>query len=74
MRLVLEQWKLVALHQRELLAILDGLRGTELGRHLIGADVVEVSPPYDTNSGITALAATAVIDSLLKIMVQNIPL
>lgn len=59
---------------RELLAILDGLRGTELGRHLIGADVVEVSPPYDTNSGITALAATAVIDSLLKIMVQNIPL
>ncbi|KAG5422327.1 hypothetical protein I9W82_001422 [Candida metapsilosis] len=55
---------------RELLAILDGLKGTELGRHLVGADVVEVSPPYDTNSGITALAATAVIDSLLKIIVS----
>ncbi|KAI5968908.1 hypothetical protein KGF57_000023 [Candida theae] len=55
---------------RELLAILDGLKGTELGRHLVGADVVEVSPPYDTNSGITALSATAVIDSLLKIFVN----
>ncbi|KAI5969086.1 hypothetical protein CANMA_001891 [Candida margitis] len=55
---------------RELLAILEGLRGTELGRHLIGGDVVEVSPPYDSNSGITALAATAVIDSLLNVMIE----
>lgn len=59
---------------RELLAILDGLRDTDLGCNIVGADVVEVSPPYDTNSGITALAATAVIDSLLKIMVDSIPL
>lgn len=51
---------------RELLSILDGLKGHV---NLIGADVVEVSPPYDTNSGITSLAATSVVDSLLKLMV-----
>ncbi|KAG2736517.1 hypothetical protein G9P44_000607 [Scheffersomyces stipitis] len=50
---------------RELLSILDGLKGIEL----VGADVVEVSPPYDTNSEITSLAATSVVDSLLKLMV-----
>ncbi|CAK9439464.1 uncharacterized protein LODBEIA_P35720 [Lodderomyces beijingensis] len=55
---------------RELLSILDGLKGSELGNHLVGCDVVEVSPPFDSNSGITSLAATAVIDSFLKIMVR----
>lgn len=54
---------------RELLRILDGLEGV----HLVGGDVVEVSPPFDTNSGITSLAATAVMDSLLGLMVQQLP-
>ncbi|CAI5758858.1 unnamed protein product [Candida verbasci] len=52
---------------RELISILDGLKGSI---NLIGADVVEVSPPFDSNSGITSLAATAVIDSFLKIMMD----
>lgn len=52
---------------RELLSILDGLEGI----NLIGADVVEVSPPFDTNSEITSLAATAVIDSYLGLMMVN---
>lgn len=52
---------------RELLTILDGFQGI----NLIGGDVVEVSPPFDTNSEITSLAATAVIDSLLALMVVN---
>jgi agmatinase len=42
------------LSSRELLALLDGLAG--LGLHLAGADVVEVSPPYDP-AGTTAVAA-----------------
>lgn len=50
---------------RELLSVLDGLEGI----NLVGGDVVEVSPPFDTNSEITSLAATAVIDSLLGLMV-----
>lgn len=52
---------------RELLTILDGLQGL----NVIGGDVVEVSPPFDTNSEITSLAATAVIDSLLTLMIVN---
>lgn len=51
---------------RELLSVLDGLEGL----HVIGGDVVEVSPPYD-NSGITALAATSVIDSLMGLMMVD---
>lgn len=50
---------------RELLSILDGLEGI----NLVGGDVVEVSPPFDTNSEITSLAATAVIDSLLGLII-----
>lgn len=50
---------------RELLTILDGLEGITL----VGGDVVEVSPPFDTNSEITSLAATAVIDSMLGLMI-----
>lgn len=53
---------------RELLSVLDGLEGI----NVIGGDVVEVSPPFDTNSEITSLAATAVIDSMLGlILVQD---
>lgn len=50
---------------RELLSVLDGLEGI----NLVGGDVVEVSPPYDTNSEITSLAATAVIDSMLGLII-----
>lgn len=50
---------------RELLSILDGLEGI----NLVGGDVVEVSPPFDTNSEITSLAATAVIDSMLGLII-----
>lgn len=50
---------------RELLSVLDGLEGL----NVVGGDVVEVSPPFDTNSEITSLAATAVIDSLLGLMI-----
>ncbi|ODV94926.1 hypothetical protein PACTADRAFT_43408 [Pachysolen tannophilus NRRL Y-2460] len=50
---------------RELIGILNGLEGI----NLIGADVVEVSPPFDTNSGLTSLAAAGVIDSFLGLMV-----
>lgn len=50
---------------RELLTILDALEGL----NIIGADVVEVSPPFDTNSEVTSLAATAVIDSILGLII-----
>ncbi|KRZ98238.1 uncharacterized protein AC631_06002 [Debaryomyces fabryi] len=49
---------------RELLTILDGLEGLEV----IGGDVVEVSPPYDTNE-ITTMVASEVARSLLGLMV-----
>lgn len=49
---------------RELLTILDGLKSL----NVIGADVVEVSPPYDTNSALTSLAAAEVVNSFLHIM------
>ncbi|KAL4894405.1 arginase family-domain-containing protein [Aspergillus ambiguus] len=50
---------------RELLSILDALRGLPI----IGADVVEVSPIYDTSAETTTLAAAEVAHSLLALMV-----
>ena len=52
---------------RELLTILDGLTGIRL----VGADVVEVAPVYDTAGETTVLAAAEVAHSLLTLMVQN---
>ncbi|KAE8146919.1 hypothetical protein BDV25DRAFT_169515 [Aspergillus avenaceus] len=52
---------------RELLSILDGLRGVPV----IGADVVEVAPIYDTTAETTTLAAAEVAHSLLCLMVTN---
>ncbi|KAI0384068.1 arginase family protein [Hypomontagnella monticulosa] len=52
---------------RELLTILDGLNGLDI----IGADVVEVSPIYDTAGQTTALAAAEVVFSLIELMVEN---
>lgn len=50
---------------RELLAILDGLEGLPI----VGADVVEVAPAYDTNGEITVLAAAEIAYSLIDLMV-----
>ncbi|KAL4817181.1 hypothetical protein BDW67DRAFT_184248 [Aspergillus spinulosporus] len=52
---------------RELLSILDALRGLPV----IGADVVEVAPIYDTTAETTTLAAAEVVHSLLGLMVDT---
>jgi agmatinase len=49
------------------LTILDGLRGLEV----VGADVVEVAPIYDSPGEITVLAASEVALSLLTLMVST---
>jgi agmatinase len=54
--------ELGGLTSRELLAIVQGLAGL----NLVGADVVEVSPPYD-HAEITALAAATVVYKLLSL-------
>jgi Arginase family len=53
------------LTSRELLALLRGL--AELGVRLAGADVVEVSPPYDP-SGVTAVAGANVAFELVSLL------
>ena len=55
-----------ALSSRELLS---GLRGLT-GLNLVGADVVEVSPPYD-HAEITALAAATVVYDLLTLLARR---
>lgn len=57
------------LSSRELLALLDGLDG--LDATLAGADVVEVSPPYDP-SGITAVAAANAAYELLGLAARSL--
>ncbi|KAL4991917.1 arginase family-domain-containing protein [Aspergillus falconensis] len=52
---------------RELLSILDALRGLPV----VGADVVEVAPIYDTAAETTTLAAAEVAHSLLALMVDT---
>ncbi|KAF2645865.1 Arginase/deacetylase [Massarina eburnea CBS 473.64] len=52
---------------RELLSILDGLAGL----HVVGADVVEVAPIYDNPGESTVLAATEVVQSLIRLMVAQ---
>jgi agmatinase len=56
------------LTSRELLALLAGL--AELDVRVVGADVVEVSPPYDP-SGITAVAAANAAYELLGVMARS---
>ena len=56
------------LTSRELLAVLAGLAGLEL--ELGGADVVEVSPPYDP-SGVTAVAAADAAYELLGLAARS---
>ncbi|KAI0446443.1 arginase [Xylaria telfairii] len=52
---------------REFLAILEGLTGLEV----VGADVVEVSPAYDTRGETTTLAAAEIVWSLLELMIAT---
>lgn len=52
------------LTSRELLTILDGLEGL----NIIGADIVEVLPAFDTNGDITTIIAAQVVDSILGLM------
>ncbi|MEX2420529.1 MAG: arginase family protein, partial [Actinomycetota bacterium] len=51
---------------RELLGILRGFRGLDL----VGADVVEVSPPYD-HAEITAVAAAHTVYELVSLLAAN---
>ena len=50
-------------------ALIRGLRGL----NLVGADVVEVSPPFDS-SGITALIAATIMYEMLCILSEKIDL
>lgn len=52
---------------RELLSILDGLEGI----NVVGADVVEVAPIYDNPGETTVLAGAEIVQSFLRLMVQN---
>ena len=54
---------------RELLTILDGLEGL----NVVGGDVVEVSPPFDTVAELTSITAAQVADSIISLMIlQNV--
>lgn len=52
---------------REFLTLLDLLQGL----NVVGADVVEVAPAYDSAGQITVLAAAQVVDSLLELMIYE---
>jgi agmatinase len=52
---------------RELKRYIKGLEGL----NLVGADVVEVSPPYDTVAETTSVAAADLIIDILAAMVKN---
>lgn len=52
---------------RELLSILAGLEGLEI----VGADVVEVSPPFDNHGETTVIAAADIVHTLIDLMVTT---
>ena len=52
---------------RELKRFLKGLEGIRL----VGADVVEVSPPYDTAAETTSVAAADLLVDILALMVKD---
>ncbi|KAG8679233.1 hypothetical protein FRC09_019117 [Ceratobasidium sp. 395] len=54
---------------REVKRILRGL----VGLHLVGADVVEVAPAYDTNAETTSLVAADLVHEILSIMIGKVP-
>lgn len=55
---------------RELRTIIRGLDGM----NLIGADIVEVAPAYDTNAEHTTMAAADALYEVMTIMVKRGPL
>ena len=52
---------------RELKRFIRGLEGI----NLVGADVVEVSPPYDTVAEITCIAAADLLIDIMALMVKD---
>lgn len=50
---------------RELLSVLDGLEGL----NVVGGDVVEVAPPFDTVAEVTSITAAQVADSIISLMI-----
>jgi agmatinase len=46
------------------------LRGLE-GVNIIGADVVEVAPVYDTQAELTGIAAAGIVEILIELMVKQ---
>jgi agmatinase len=52
---------------RELKRFIKGLEGV----NLVGADVVEVSPPYDTIAEVTCIAATDLLVDIMALMVKD---
>ncbi|EOA91145.1 hypothetical protein ACJQWK_11241 [Exserohilum turcicum] len=55
---------------RELRTIIRGLEGI----NLIGADIVEVAPAYDTNAELTTMAAADTLYEVMTLMVKRGPL
>lgn len=52
---------------REVKRLIKGLEGI----NLVGADVVEVSPPYDTVAEVTCIAATDLLVDIMALMVKD---
>jgi agmatinase len=52
---------------REVKRFIKGLEGI----NLIGADVVEVSPPYDTVAEVTCIAATDLLVDIMALMAKD---
>ncbi|KAK5379217.1 hypothetical protein LTR20_009877 [Exophiala xenobiotica] len=52
---------------REVKRFIKGLEGVRL----VGADVVEVSPPYDTSAEVTSVAASDLLVDILALMVKD---
>ncbi|GAB5590236.1 hypothetical protein Unana1_05136 [Umbelopsis nana] len=52
---------------RELRRIIRGLEGLRL----VGADIVEVATPYDTNAQVTAIAAADIMYEVMSLMVKT---
>jgi len=46
------------------------IKGLE-GINLVGADVVEVSPPYDTVAEVTCIAATDLLVDIMALMAKD---
>jgi agmatinase len=53
---------------REVRRFIRGLKGIRL----VGADVVEVSPPYDTVAEITSIAAADLLVDIMALMVKDL--